>query len=121
MHGLDDQRGAPSFDDNASRLQTLGHARVNRRDEFSIRRLQRHRRANGCVELMKLFDIAIFTSAMLSPTTSEPLIASPQEHGVEITAHFSKDTPCFSSIGHGHPARGRCCSVSKIVNEIARL
>jgi len=36
-------------------------------------------------------------------------------------SHFSKETPSFSSIGHEHLARGRCCSVSKIVKEIVRI
>jgi len=34
---------------------------------------------------------------------------------------FQQGTPNFSSLGHGHVARGRCCSVSNVVNEIARV
>ena len=35
-------------------------------------------------------------------------------------SHFGKNTPGFSSLGHRHVARGRCCGVTIVVNEILR-
>jgi hypothetical protein len=36
-------------------------------------------------------------------------------------SHFSKNAPGFSSLGHGHVARGRRRRVSIVVNEIFRV
>ena len=48
-------------------------------------------------------------------------IAGANRRSVQHWAHFSKDAPSFSSLGHGHIAFGHCCSMSRIINEIIRV
>jgi hypothetical protein len=56
VDSIGNERVMFSFNDIASGAQPLGHARLNGGLEFSVSRFQRHRRANGRVELRKLFD-----------------------------------------------------------------
>ena len=56
VDSIGDARVMCSFNDTAGGAQPLGHARLNGGLEFSVGRFQRHRRANGRVELRKPFD-----------------------------------------------------------------
>src|ERR1019366_4575591 len=47
--------------------------------------------------------------------------SSPQHLQRPTPSHFSKHTPSVQGLGHADVARSRCCSVSKIVNEIVRV
>ena len=60
VDSISNERVMFSFNDIASGAQPLGHARLNGGLEFSVSRFQRHRRANGRVELRKLFESFIF-------------------------------------------------------------
>src|ERR1019366_9602752 len=64
---------------------------------------------------------ARFQKRRVSTEISLLSCSSPQHLQRPTPSHFSKHTPSVQGLGHADVARSRCCSVSKIVNEIVRV
>ena len=100
VDSISNERVMFSFNDIASGAQPLGHARLNGGLEFSVSRFQRHRRANGRVELRKPFDsVHLQALGLLQRTCAPvPMADSRSRHCLISSSPYlesSRRSPCM--------------------------